>query len=407
MSKLTKRTIDATKPGERETFEWDDELRGFGLRVKPSGVKTYVVQYRTDTGRTRRLAIGQVGRLTPESARKEARELLGKVDKGQDPSAERKAARMAPDVGRLMDRYLSEHVKRHNRASTKAEVNRLIEKHIKPAMGSLKTSGITRQDVLKFQGSLAETPRQANHALAILSKAFNLAEAWGLRPEGANPCRHVKKYPEIKRERFLSADELARLGAELRRIEAASLQPWPVIGVIRFLALTGLRLGEAIGLRWEAVDTQCGCVFLADGETKAGARAHPLGSDALEVLGSLPRADRSPWVFSKGASDGPVKRDAMEKAWQRIRTICGFEDARLHDLRHTVGTVAGQGGANAFMVRDMLGHKTLAMTDRYVNRAADPVKALSNRVASEISAAMAGRPGTHIVPIRASVKAKD
>ena len=185
------------------------------------------------------------------------------------------------------------------------------------------------------------------------------------------------------------------------------MQPWPVIGVIRFLALTGLRLGEAIALRWEAVDTQRGCVFLSDGETKAGARAHPLGSDALEVLGSLPRADRSPWVFSKGASDGPVKRDAMEKAWQRIRTICGFEDARLHDLRHTVGTVAGQGGANAFMVRDMLGHKTLAMTDRYVNRAADPVKALSNRVASEISAAMAGRPGTHIVPIRASVKAKD
>ena len=314
---------------------------------------------------------------------------------------------MAPDVGRLMDRYLSEHVKRHNRASTKAEVNRLIEKHIKPAMVSLKTSGITRQDVLKFQGSLAETPRQANHALAILSKAFNLAEAWGLRPEGANPCRHVKKYPEMKRERFLSADELARLGAELRRIEAVSLQPWPVIAVIRLLALTGLRLGEAISLRWEAVDMQRGCVFLADGETKAGARAHPMGSDALALLAGLPRADGAPWVFSKGANDGPVKRDAMEKAWQRIRINCGFEDARLHDLRHTVGTVAGQGGANAFMVRDMLGHKSLAMTDRYVNRAADPVKALSNRVASEISAAMEGKSKARIVPTHTGNKAKD
>jgi len=112
-------------------------------------------------------------------------------------------------------------------------------------------------------------------------------------------------------------------------------------------------------------------------------------------------------VFSNGASDGPVKRDAMEKAWQRIRVTCGFEDARLHDLRHTVGTVAGQGGANAFMVRDLLGHKSLAMTDRYVNRAADPVKVLSNRVASEISAAMAGRPKAHIVPIRTGAKAKD
>ena len=243
--------------------------------------------------------------------------------------------------------------------------------------------------------------------LAAPDVAQRVKTGAGGRPEGANPCRHVKKYPETNRERFLSADELARLGAELRRIETASLQPWPVIGVIRFLALTGLRLGEAISLRWEAVDMQRGCVFLADGETKAGSRAHPMGSDALSLLASLPPEDRALWVFSKGASDGPVKRDAMEKAWQRIHINCGFEDARLHDLRHTVGTVAGQGGANAFMVRDMPEHKSLAMTDRYVNRAANPVKALSNQVASEISAAMARRPKAHIVPIRASAKAKD
>ena len=154
LSKLTKRAIDATKPGAREAFLWDDELRGFGLRVKPSGVKTYVVQYRTETGRTRRLAIGQVGRLTPASARKEARELLGKVDKGKDTSAERKVARMAPDVGRLMDRYLSEHVKRHNRASTEAEVNRLIEKTYQARDGFA-------QDFRNYPPRCAEVSRQS------------------------------------------------------------------------------------------------------------------------------------------------------------------------------------------------------------------------------------------------------
>lgn len=228
-----------------------------------------------------------------------------------------------------------------------------------------------------------------------------------MRPEGSNPCRHVKKFPETKRERFLYTDELAKLGAELRRLEAASLQPWPVIAAIRFLALTGLRLGEAIKLRWESIDTQRGCAFLAAGEAKAGARAHPLGSDALALLAALPRAERVPWVFPNRAGDGALSTGTMEKAWSAVRESCTLDGARLHDLRHTVGTVAGQGGANAFMVRDVLGHKTLAMTDRYVNRAPDPVRALSDRVASEISAAMAGKPKAEIVPLRAGSKAKD
>ena len=190
---------------------WDDELRGFGLRVKHRASKPGgPVQYRTDTGRTRRLAIGQVGRLTPESARKEARELLGKVDKGQDPSAERKAARMSPTEGRLMDRYLSEHVKRHNRASTKAEVNRLIEKHIKPAMGSLKTSGITRQDVLKFQGNSGADAAPSEPCAGNTEQGLQSRGGLGA---SARRCESLSTCEEISRDKagaISSADELAR-----------------------------------------------------------------------------------------------------------------------------------------------------------------------------------------------------
>jgi len=399
MTKLTKRIVDSIKPDVRETFAWDDELPGFGLRVKPSGIKTYLVQYRAG-GRTRRHAIGRHGVLAPDDARKEARRLLVAVERGSDPSAERKAALRAPEFGKLLDRYLAEHVERHNRASTAAEVSRLVEKLIRPALGTLKTAAVTRQDILKLHGDLAGTPRQANFVLAVLNKAMNLAEAWGVRSEGSNPCRHVRKYPETKRERFLSAAELAKLGDELRRLEIEAREPWPVIAAIRFLALTGLRLGEAINLRWNAVDTQRGCISLAAGETKAGARTHPLGSNALALLAALPRSKGTPWVFPNRASMAALSPHVMEKAWARIRKQCGFSDARLHDLRHTVGTVAGQGGANAFQVRDVLGHKTLAMTDRYVNRATDPVRALSERVGAEIAAAMEGRPQPEVVPLR-------
>lgn len=209
MPNLTKRAVDAAKPGEKQTYVWDAELKGFGLLVTTSGVKSFVLQYRTAGGRSRRLTLGRYGPLTPDEARKMAGDALALVRRGKDPLAERQALKKAATVRELMARYLSDHVRKHNALRTQAEVCRMVEKFILPKLGALKVTDVTRQDVAKLHRALSSTPRQANHVLSVLSKAFSLAEVWGMRPEQSNPVRLIKRYKEAERERFLSLDELA------------------------------------------------------------------------------------------------------------------------------------------------------------------------------------------------------
>jgi integrase len=398
MPKLTKRVVDAIEPGDKDVWKWDDELRGFGMRVKPSGVKSYMIQYRNKEGATRRSTIGRHGVLTPDQARSEARQLLAAIGRGEDPAARRKAERSAPTMNDLMDRYLEEHVQVHNRPTTILEVERLVRRHIRPSLGHMKASSVSRSDVIKLHGSMKGTPRQANFVLSVLSKLFNLAEAWEIRPDGSNPCRHVQRYKENKRERFLSDAELVSIHHVMRAMEEQQILPSVVLNAIRLLALTGCRLGEIRRLRWEDVDFENGCLSLPD--TKTGPRLHSIGAHSLALLDALPRTDGSPWVFCGTDPTAALRKERLEKAWQKIRKAANIEDIRLHDLRHTVGTYAGQAGANAFLVRDKLGHKTTAMTDRYVNRDANPLRKLSDQVENRIAAAMGGGSGAKVMPIR-------
>ena len=225
MPKLTKPIVDAIEPGEKDVWRWDDELRGFGMRVKPSGVKSYMIQYRNQHGATRRLTIGRHGMLTPDQARKEARQLLAEIGRGEDPSARQMADRAAPTMSDLLDRYLEEHVWVHNRPTTRLEVERLVRRHIRPAFGHMKAAAVSRSDVMKLHGSMKGTARQANFVLSVLSKLFNLAEAWEIRPDGSNPCRHVQRYKENKRERFLSDAELASVHHVMRTMEEQQTIP--------------------------------------------------------------------------------------------------------------------------------------------------------------------------------------
>ena len=265
----------------------------------------------------------------------------------------------------------------------------MIEMHIKPAIGTLKAEAVTRGDVIRIHRSMANTPRRANHVLAVLSKMFNLAELWGIRNEMSNPCRLVKRYPENARERFLSVKELGRLGAVLDKADREASRLPGALNAIRLLALTGCRLGEILSLQWENVDIESGNLMLQD--AKAGARAHSIGSQAIALLDSMRRTANSQWVIEGNVPDMPVSTGTLENTWRALRVEAELKDVRLHDLRHTVGTYASQTGANAFLIRDKLGHKTLAMTGRYVSRDAGPLRVLSDQIEDRVAAAMRGK----------------
>lgn len=403
----------------------------FGLRVLSSRtghgeeryVRSYLVQYRTAQGCSRRLTLGKHGKLTAETARKEAFRVFDAVRAGRDPAGERQATIEAPVVSNLLDRYLVEHVRKRNRASTQEEVTRLVERLVRPRLGRYKVAAVTRQDMAKLHRDLGDTPRQANFVLAICSKAFSLAEVWGMRPENTNPCRKIERNPENARERFLTADELARLGATLRQAETVGL-PWRIgpprpaskhlpkeekrrtlfarvtTAAVELLLFTGCRLSEVLNMRWDQVDLDAGTILLA--QTKSGRpQVIVINGPARQVLKQLPGAKGSPWVLpSTTDANKALSKTAIENAWGRIRAAAKLDDVRLHDLRHTVGTYAGQAGANAFLVRDLLRHKTLAMTGRYVNRADDPIRALSDQVGERIEAGLAGRHAANVVALR-------
>jgi len=243
MTKITKRLVDSATAQDKDYFIWDSEVAGFGLRVFKTGRKSYLIQYRNG-GRTRRMTIGAHGVLTPDEARKEARSLLVDVAKGGNPSEQKRLYRHAPTIDALCERFMKDHVAHACKASTEKEYRRNVDLFIKPAIGKFKIQDISRPDISKFHQSLKDTPYQANRALGVLSKLFNLAEEWGLRPDGSNPCRHVKKFKEEKRERYLSNSELTRLGQALTKGEQEGIESPYVVAALRLLILTGCRLGE-------------------------------------------------------------------------------------------------------------------------------------------------------------------
>jgi integrase len=386
MAKVTKRSIDALKPVPGlHTFLWDDELRGFGVRCMPSGLKVYVLKYRTQGGRQRWLTLGQHGALTPEQARTKAGREKAAVSNGADPSDTRQSKRREETVGVVADRYLAEHVAAHNKPSTAAEVGRIVEKRIKPGLGRAKITELSRADIKAWHQKMSATPYEANRSLAYLSKMLSLAvKEWELR--GDNPAIGVKRFPERARERFFSDGELTKIGGALAVAEREGGEPPGFILLIRLLATTGMRLGEMLALHWADVDLPGRAIRLPD--AKAGARTVHLGASAVAFLDAIPEAERIGHVVTGADAQKPLPFSTAQHAWARLREHAGVPDGRLHDLRHTAGTFAALGGANAFAVRDLLGHRTLAMTGRYVERAADMVRATADAVSSRVAAAL-------------------
>ena len=383
MPKLTKRTIDATEPQVTEFFLWDENIPGFGLRVMPSGRKSFVVQYRAGR-RPRRMSLGPSTVLTCDQARTRAITIIAAVKNGEDPAAVRAANRNAATVSDLAERFDKEHIAVRLKASTAKEYRGNLRRFILPALGRLAVPEITRADVAKFHHDLRHIPYQANRCLEVVSKMFVLAEMWGLRPDGSNPRKHIRKYPEEKRERFLSAAELRRIGDVLREMEIEGIELPSAILAARLLILTGCRLGEIMTLKWEYVDFDEHALRLPD--SKSGKKTVHLGTPAVECLQTAQRIHGNPWVIT-GTLPGKSLSD-MQPFWQRTRARAGLKDVRIHDLRHTFASTAVASGQGLPMIGKLLGHTQVQTTARYAHLAADPVRSAADSVATSLREAL-------------------
>lgn len=387
--RITKRGVDAVNPGEKDTYLWDSDLPGFGLKVTPSGRRVYLVQYRLGgrKGRTRRVTIGRHGVLTPEKARIEAKRLLGEVAAGHDPAQDLDRNRADKTVGEILEQFLAEHADNKLKRSTATEYRRIARLHILPVLRHRMMIDVTRADIAKLHHRLREKPYQANRTLALLSKFFEWSEKRGVRPDGTNPCRHVEKFAEHKRERFLSGQELARLGEALHEAEMErTATPW-AIAAIRLLALTGARLGEILTLRWQFVDFEAACIRLPD--SKTGAKTIYLNAPTMEVLATIPRLDGNPYVI---CGEKPGERLVnLQKPWRRIRAAAGLQDVRLHDLRHSYASIAVASGMSLPLIGALLGHSQPQTTARYAHLSADPLRAANDAIGKRIGDALATR----------------
>lgn len=381
MPKLSKRIIDSLSPEGRDYFVWDSQIPGFGIRVMPSGAKTYQAQYRMG-GRTRRVSLGRHGKITVDEARTLAKDVMGKVARGDNPAEDLAQHRRALTIAALCERFFEHHVKERCKPSTQGEYRRAIDLFILPALGSFKTVDVERKDIAELHHKFRDKPYQANRTLGVLSKMFNLAEVWGMRPDGSNPCRHVPKYQEKKRERFLNQQELQRLGQALADSEQSGMESPYVIAAFRLLIFTGCRLGEIQTLKWEYLSESM--IELPD--SKTGARRIPLPPAAQALLARLPRAKGNPYVIA-GAIEGQYASD-LQKPWRRIRKQAGLNDVRIHDLRHTYASQAVSSGMPIQMVGRLLGHSQIQTTMRYAHLADVSVRQAAAKNASLLCKAL-------------------
>jgi integrase len=385
--KITKRAVDQLSPHKRDLFLWDSDVVGFGIRCRRSGAKHYVLKMRAG-GRQRWMTIGRHGSpWTPDAARTEALRLLGLKAAGKDPASERDRQKGVITVAELGVRFLADYVPQHCKPSTSGEYRRAVELFINPALGRHRISDVQRADVANFHQALKDRRYQANRALGVLSKMMNLAEEWGLRPDASNPCRHVTKFRELKRERYLTQEELQRLGATLADAQASQTESPFVIAAIGLLILTGARLGEILTLRWQFVDLENRILRLPD--SKTGAKLIYLNDAVIKMLRAMPSLDGNPYVIPGQKPCSHLVE--LQKPWRRIRAKAKLPDVRIHDLRHSFASVAAGIGMSLPMIGKLLGHSQPATTARYAHLAADPIRAASNLIGEEIASAIYGR----------------
>ena len=419
--------VDSLKPANADYFVWDETLIGFGLRVQPTGAKSYIVKYRAGPGRgapTRRVTLGRVGTLTPDEARSLARKTLGAVAHGSDPAAAKAAERRASTLQEVAEIFIAEHAEAKRKPATAAHYRSLLERLVLPGLGSRKAEQVTTSDLAKLHAKMRDRPYQANRMLAVVGCLYTFAGKRKIVPIGLNPARGIEKFPENGRERFLTANELTRLSDAVREGETVGL-PYDIdetkptakhapkeaqrrtkIGphaaaAVRLLILTGARLREILHLKWEQVDFERGLLLLAD--SKTGKKAIVLNAPALDILVNLPRVGAYVIAGQAAGSGDDRPRADLNRPWRAIVKRAGLNGLRIHDLRHTHASVGAGLGLGLPIIGKLLGHTQAATTARYAHLDADPLRRASEHIGSRLAAAMGDlkpRAGGEVIPMQ-------
>jgi integrase len=410
-TKITKRAVDATKPTEKRIFVWDTEVKGFGLQVLPSGIKSYVFQYRTPECKTRRATIGKHGTLTADQARVKAREMQRRVLDGRDPLAEKREARTATTVGAVLDAYLASAKFAEKAPSTQAIDRGRSHRHLRPLLGKklagkLKAEDVRRafRDIRDGKTATDEKTRPrgraivkggegtARSAVRLLRAILSWAQQEGLI--SANPAAGIKVGADGERTTIIeSSKQYAQLFRTLQRMEDEQRIRRPVADSIRLIALTGARRSEITGLRWRHVDLEAGLLTLPPSAHKTGRKTGKpriigLPAVAQAIISVQPQGEPDAYVFSPARGDGPL---SLAKPWRRVRQEAGLPDGiGLHGLRHSLASHMAMQGAQAAEIMTALGHRQLSTAQKYVHWAQDKRAALAEDAAAHISAALNG-----------------
>ena len=387
-TKLTKRTVDGLVPGGKPFIIFDTDIKGLGCRVMSTGVKTFVLEYRPGAGgrgvNKRRLTLGHYGAMAVEQARKAALDALADIRQGHDPQAEKTRQRAGLTLGDMLGAFLADHVGKKLKPKTaRGYADALVK--VRAALGNAKAEDLTRAQVAALHKAMSASPYHANKMLAVLSSAFAWAETQGLIPEShINPAIKIVRYRQSGRERFLTADELERLGAALRTAEAKD--PLPV-AAIRLLLLTGARLREILTAKWDYLDVERGVLFLPD--SKTGKKPIVLSAPALAVLADLPRLAGNPFIFPGQRDNAP--RANLRDPWIAVTRAAGLEGLRLHDLRHSYASVGVAASLGLPIIGKLLGHAHAATTQRYAHLGNDPVRAAAEMIGAKIAESLGAK----------------
>lgn len=424
--KISRKAIADIVPSEKPTIYYDATLKGFGLKVMPTGAKSWIIEYRPGAGgrgvSKKRIKIGSLATYSPEAAREEASRTLARVTLGSDPAASRSEERKGQTVAEVADAWLEEHVLIKRKPKTYYEYKLAVDRYIKPVLGNLKFALVEPADVSRMQAKIIRGKAakanggrtMANRALATLSAIYGWAQDLKVVPTGFNPVASIERFKENQIERFLTSQEIGALAAALTEAETVGL-PYDVddtktkakhankaenrrtvygehaIAAIRLYLFTGCRRSEILKLMWSDVDLERGILFLPD--SKTGKKPVILSPQAQAILTNLTRIGKYVIAGADAGTDDEAPRADLDRPWKAVTLRAGLDKLRLHDLRHTYASIGAGGGQGLPIIGKLLGHKNMATTQRYAHLDTDPMRRVADFIGGHIDRAIGGGDG--------------